>query len=142
MTATASPVLGRPLWYELMTSDMAAAEKFYDKVVGWTSEPFGGSPQPYTMFNRSEKTPVAGVMTTPKEMGAPPFWAVYVGVPKLEDGVSKIKQLGGSECSPLICGVRKKVVRPGRLELPTPRLGGVRGRAFEIKFVLAGLRWL
>ena len=40
MTMTASPVVGRPLWYELMTGDMKAAEAFYDKVVGWTSAPF------------------------------------------------------------------------------------------------------
>ena len=29
-TTTTSTVLGRPLWYELMTTDMKAAEKFYD----------------------------------------------------------------------------------------------------------------
>ena len=46
MTATVSPVLGRPLWYELMTTDMKAAEKFYKTVVGWTSTPFDGAPQP------------------------------------------------------------------------------------------------
>ena len=57
MTATASPVLGRPLWYELMTTDMKAAEKFYKTVVGWTSAPFDGAPQPYTMFNRNSRHP-------------------------------------------------------------------------------------
>ena len=35
-------------------------------------------------------------------MKAPPFWAMYVGVPTLEDAVAKIKQLGGSELSPVI----------------------------------------
>jgi predicted enzyme related to lactoylglutathione lyase len=44
MTVTVSPVLGRPLWYELMTTDMKAAESFYGNVVGWTSAPFEGSP--------------------------------------------------------------------------------------------------
>ena len=47
-TAAPSQVLGRPVWFELMTTDTKAAEAFYDKVVGWTSEPFGDSPQPYT----------------------------------------------------------------------------------------------
>ena len=36
MTVTVSSVLGRPLWYELMTTDMKAAESFYRKVVGWS----------------------------------------------------------------------------------------------------------
>ena len=102
MTMTASPVVGRPLWYELMTSDAKAAETFYDKVVGWTSAPFEGSPVPYTTFKRSGDVPVAGLMTTPPEMKAPPFWAMYVGVATIEDGIAKIKQLGGSELSPVI----------------------------------------
>ena len=102
MTATASPVLGRPLWYELMTTDMKAAEKFYKNVVGWTSAPFDGSPQPYTMFNRNSDIPVGGVMNRPEGMNAPPFWAMYVGVPKLEEAARKVKRLGGSELSPVI----------------------------------------
>ena len=59
MATTASAVQGRPLWYELMTTDMKAAEKFYDTVVGWTSGPFEGSPQPYTMFSRGSDVPSA-----------------------------------------------------------------------------------
>ena len=32
----------------------------------------------------------------------PPFWAMYVGVPKLEDAAAHIKKLGGREYSPVI----------------------------------------
>ena len=102
MTVSTPTLLGRPLWYELMTTDTNAAEKFYKNVVGWTSQPFKGSPQPYTMFNRAGEVPVAGLMKTPEGMNAPPFWAMYVGVPKLEDAVANIKRLGGSELSPVI----------------------------------------
>ena len=52
MTTASSTLLGRPVWYELMTSDMAAAEKFYKNVIGWTAAPFEGSPTPYTTFSR------------------------------------------------------------------------------------------
>jgi uncharacterized protein len=102
MPVAVSTLLGRPLWYELMTTDMKAAEPFYKAVVGWSSKPFAGSPQPYTIFNRSEEVSVAGLMTRPEGMNAPPFWAMYVGVPKLEEAASHIKRLGGSECSPVI----------------------------------------
>ena len=71
MTAAGS-ILGRPLWYELMTTDMKAAEAFYKTVVGWTAVPFEGSPQPYVMFMRAADKPVAGLMTTPPGMNAPP----------------------------------------------------------------------
>jgi predicted enzyme related to lactoylglutathione lyase len=102
MTVASSTLLGRPLWYELMTTDANAAEKFYRNVVGWTAKPFAESPQPYTIFNRSGDVGVAGLMNRPTGMNAPPFWAMYVGVPKLEDALAHIKRLGGSEMSPVI----------------------------------------
>lgn len=102
MTATDSPLLGRPLWYELMTTDAKAAEGFYDTVIGWTSAPFTGATQPYTIFSRAAETPVAGLMERPAGVKAPPFWAMYVGAPNLETAASHVKRLGGRECSPVI----------------------------------------
>lgn len=102
MTTTVATLLGRPLWYELMTTDMAAARAFYRDVVGWTSKPFEGSPQPYEEFQRAGGVPVAGMMTMPAAVQAPPFWAMYVGVPKLEDAAAEIVRLGGRECSPIV----------------------------------------
>jgi predicted enzyme related to lactoylglutathione lyase len=102
MSVAVSTMLGRPLWYELMTTDMKAAQAFYNAVVGWSSSPFQGAPQPYATFNRSAEAPVAGVMTTPEDVDAPPFWAMYVAVPKVEDAAAHIKRLGGSEMSPVI----------------------------------------
>jgi uncharacterized protein len=102
MTATVSTLLGRPLWYELMTTDLPAAEAFYGTVVGWTPVPFEGAPQPYVMFQRSGGVAVAGLMARPADLEAPPFWAMYVGVPALEDAAAHIARLGGRECSPVI----------------------------------------
>src|SRR5262245_908864 len=102
MATTVSTLLGRPVWYELMTSAPGAAGTFYKNVVGWTSAPFEGSPQPYTVFKRSGGVQVAGLMKTPADMKMPPFWAMYVATPKLEDTVAQIKRLGGSEMSPVI----------------------------------------
>ena len=118
MTTTATTVLGRPLWYELMTTDMKAAEQFYRKVVGWTAVPFEGSPQPYSTFNRSGDVPVAGLMKRPDGMNFPPFWAMYVGVQKLEDGVAHIKKLGGKELSPVI-----DIPKVGRMQMMTDPQG-------------------
>jgi predicted enzyme related to lactoylglutathione lyase len=85
-----------------MTSDPKAAETFYGKVVGWSAAPFPESPQPYWVFLRSGDVPVAGLMKTPDGMNAPPFWAMYVGAPKLEETVRKVEQLGGSQLSGVI----------------------------------------
>jgi uncharacterized protein len=123
MPVAASTLLGRPLWFELMTSDMKAAEQFYRTVVGWESIPFEGSPMPYTMFTRGGDTPLAGVYTTPDGMNAPPFWAMYVGVPKLEAAAAQIKQLGGSEISEVIV-----VPTVGRMQM----MSDPQGAAFYI----------
>jgi uncharacterized protein len=102
MTTAVSRLLGRPVWYELMTTDMAAADNFYRNVVGWTSAPFEASPNPYKVFKRSGDVQAAGLMKTPDGMNMPPFWAMYIAVPKLEDAVAHIKRLGGSELSGII----------------------------------------
>ncbi len=48
-----APLRGRLLWFELMTKDLPAAEKFYTTVVGWTITPFAGAGMPYSMFTRA-----------------------------------------------------------------------------------------
>ena len=95
MAVATSTFLGRPLWYELMTTDMKAAAAFYGTVIGWKAAPFDGASQPYTMFDRGGDVLVGGVLTLPAEVKAPPFWAMYVGVPKIEDAAAHITRLGG-----------------------------------------------
>jgi uncharacterized protein len=102
MTTAASTLLGRPIWYELMTTEPAAAEKFYRNVVGWKSAPFGEALNPYTIFKRSGDVGVAGVLKRPADMPMPPFWSMYIGVPDFGDAVARIKRLGGGEMSPVI----------------------------------------
>jgi predicted enzyme related to lactoylglutathione lyase len=123
MTAAASSLRGRPLWYELMTTDMKAAEAFYTAVVGWTAAPFEGTPQPYVLFKRSGEVPVAGLLNRPDDVKMPPFWAMYVGVATIEEGADHIKRLGGRELSPVI-----DVPTVGRMQM----MSDPQGAAFYI----------
>ena len=111
MAVATSTLLGRPVWYELMTTDMKAAEAFYKTVVGWQTEPFEGAGQPYTAFNRG-KTGVGGVMTKPSEVKAPPFWAMYIAAPNLEETVANIKRLGGKTHTDVI-----SIPKVGRMQM-------------------------
>jgi predicted enzyme related to lactoylglutathione lyase len=95
-------VRGRPLWYELLTADMKAAEDFYTKVVGWRVTPFAGAATPYDVWSTADGTQVGGVMPIPEGMGWPPHWVMYVGVPALGDAVRQIERLGGRALSPVI----------------------------------------
>ena len=42
------------IWYELLTSDPAAAEQFYGAVLGWRARRAEGSPVEYHMFGTTD----------------------------------------------------------------------------------------
>ena len=87
-TAAPAQILGRHVWSDLMTTDMKGAEDFYKKVVGWTSEPFPNSPNPYIQFKRSGGAGAAGLMERPRDMNMPPFWSMYIAVPDLDEATN------------------------------------------------------
>ena len=126
----ADPLLGRVLWYELMTTDMKAAGEFYAKIVGWKVSPFEGSPEPYDVLMRGGDVGIGGVMTIPEGMGFPPHWGMYIGVPKLEDAVAEIERRGGSGLSPVI-----EVPEVGRMRT----MKDPQGAAFSILQPPAGM---
>ena len=41
------------VWYELMTTDMNAAEAFYGAVIGWGRQAWGEPGTPYTLMSAS-----------------------------------------------------------------------------------------
>ena len=91
----ADKLLGSFVWCELMTTDTAAAESFYKKVVGWSTEPFGPGGS-YTVLNNSAGTGVGGIMAIPGEAkGMPPNWMMYVGTPDVDATAMRVAQLGG-----------------------------------------------
>jgi uncharacterized protein len=89
---------GRFVWYELMTTDMGAAKRFYGKVVGWSTQDMPHPDMTYTLFTVGGSS-VAGLMNLPddaKKMGVPPSWIGYVGVDDVDASAEKAKRLGGS----------------------------------------------
>jgi len=85
-------------WYELMTTDVKAAEAFYTAVVGWRGEPFGGGVHDYTVMNAADRG-VAGLMTLPDEakaMGAGPSWMGYIYAENVDAAVASLKKAGGA----------------------------------------------
>jgi predicted enzyme related to lactoylglutathione lyase len=88
---------GRFCWYELMTTDLAAARNFYDPVVGWQSSDAQMPGMKYWMFKQGDAM-VAGLMDLPEEsrkMGTPPNWIGYVFVPDVDASAAKVTASGG-----------------------------------------------
>lgn len=89
---------GRFVWYELMTTDTDAAQRFYGKVAGWGAEKAPVSNQPYTLFTTGG-VPVSGLMALPPQAcsaGAPPSWIGYVAVADVDGSTERVKRLGGA----------------------------------------------
>ena len=91
MTVSKTP--GAPCWVDLLTTDTAAAARFYAAVLGWTageaSSEFGGY---FMMFRDGE--PVAGVMPA-NAPDDPSSWTVYLETPDLAATVARAQQAGG-----------------------------------------------
>jgi uncharacterized protein len=85
-------------WYELLTTDVSAAQSFYGKVVGWDVQDASTSEFAYRLFSVGG-TPVAGLMELPldgRKKGATPRWVGYVAVEDVDRVVGQLKRLGGT----------------------------------------------
>jgi predicted enzyme related to lactoylglutathione lyase len=83
--APSSETEGRFVWYDLMTTDPEAAQSFYTKLIGWSTEGWD-APTPYTMWKNEDQS-LGGVMTLPdeaKQAGAPPHWLGYIHTPDVD----------------------------------------------------------
>jgi uncharacterized protein len=88
---------GKFVWYELMTSDLAAAEDFYEHVVGWGARDADMPNLRYTLFT-ADAVPVAGLMalsTEARAAGVRPAWLGYVSVGDVDADVARVGQAGG-----------------------------------------------
>jgi hypothetical protein len=84
-------------WYELLTTDAAAARAFYRQVVGWGAQDASTAAFPYSVFTRGS-TEVGGLMDLPpdaRRMGATPRWVGYVRVEDIDGIAERLTQLGG-----------------------------------------------
>jgi uncharacterized protein len=85
---------GNFVWYELVTSNIPAAEAFYGRVVGWDAQAFEGGGEPYKILSMKGKG-VGGLMRLPEGMSQP-FWMGYVGTSDIDAAVARWKDSGGS----------------------------------------------
>jgi uncharacterized protein len=89
---------GSFVWYELLTTDMAAAATFYADVVGWGAQDASTPDLAYTLLTAGTIS-VGGLMGLPEDarkMGATPRWMGYVLVDDVDAAAERIKRLGGA----------------------------------------------
>lgn len=93
---------GNFCWYELGTSDQAAAKSFYTQLLGWTFSdiPMGEGMGDYTMFLRDGKEVGALYELHGQMKGVPPHWTTYVSVDSADQTAARAKELGGEVMAP------------------------------------------
>jgi hypothetical protein len=89
---------GRFAWYELLTTDVQAANAFYTAVMGWGALDASAPGRPYVVFTAGEAA-VGGLMSLPqdaRDTGVAPSWIGYVGVDDVDVSAERTRRLGGT----------------------------------------------
>jgi predicted enzyme related to lactoylglutathione lyase len=94
--STVETAVGRIGWHELLTDDIAGAQEFYSKLLGWETQVFKPGEFDYQMIT-SGGVGHGGYL--PKEQfapEAPTFWLAYVYVQSVDEIASRTKAGGGT----------------------------------------------
>lgn len=89
---------GRFVWYELLTTDIAAATAFYARVMRWGAWDASMPGRPYILFGDG-KSAISALTPLPDEArrtGVEPTWVCYVGVDDVDAAAGQAVQLGGA----------------------------------------------
>jgi len=92
---------GMPIWYELLTSDVEGAKRFYGNLVGWTTTtfPMPEDGTPYYILNY-DAAGVGGLMALPDGAPTGPGWFAYFHVADVDATVAQNDQAGGKTQMP------------------------------------------
>jgi len=94
---------GTPIWYELITADPEAAQRFYESAIGWTIDARPMAGMDYRLIVAENGENAGGVMRLDDRMkagGAGPAWLFYIGVDDVDATVEKAGTAGAGVIMP------------------------------------------
>jgi len=95
MTETMTEMQGTPCWYELGTSDLEGAQRFYGALLGWSVKDAGMPGFDYRLASHGGDL-VAGMMALADQTGAPPpNWTIYFAVDDCDGTAAAVTAAGG-----------------------------------------------
>ena len=121
------------VWHELNTTDIAAADKFYSQLIGWTSKPWDPNPS-YKVWTlgREGRAGLYQIHELPNTVTPPPHWLNYIGTPDVDATVRQAVELGGKVVTPAA-----DVPRVGRMAV----LQDPQGAMFAVYARLERVKW-
>lgn len=95
-----SSFLGRFVWRELLTDDLAEAKAFYGPLFEWTFDPFQSGGRRCERI-RHDELDFGAIAPLIPELGKSAWWVGYIGVADVERACEEIEEAGGKvEMSP------------------------------------------
>lgn len=96
---------GQNVWFDLITTDLDGAKRFYTEVIGWTTQQWKDAPpdRPYTMWI-SDNRPLGGLIALSadaRKNGVPSHWLASTVVDDAEAAVGRAQRLGGEILDPV-----------------------------------------
>jgi predicted enzyme related to lactoylglutathione lyase len=93
---TNTHLTGQFVWYDLITSDVASAKKFYGGLFGWEFEAAGKDASEYTII-KADGTPIGGIIYSEKAKEIDgEQWLSYLSVSDVDRAVDVTTKRGGS----------------------------------------------
>jgi hypothetical protein len=91
---------GEFCWHELLTTDKAAAFRFYSRLFGWKTrnEVPMGLMGTYLVFG-TDREDVGGMFSLPQAAPTPPTWLYYVRTEDLDAAITRVEGHGGKVLS-------------------------------------------
>jgi uncharacterized protein len=90
---------GKLIWAELVTPDLAAAQRFYGGAFGWTFHEIPTGDTTYVVAKLGG-APVAGLVQRPLQPGVQPAWLPFLSVSDVQDAGQRVIAHGGKEMNP------------------------------------------
>ena len=90
--------VGAPIWIDLATSDLHAAQEFYGAVFGWTFESYGPEYGGY-LNALCHGRPVAGMMANDPQWDMPDGWTVYLHTADIRATLAQAATAGAVMCA-------------------------------------------
>jgi predicted enzyme related to lactoylglutathione lyase len=94
----ANPNAGRFAWHELMTTDPAAAGRFYGQLFGWTVQEQNMGPAGVYRLFKHEGKEIGGCI--PSKPGMPSAWLPYVAADDVDATVARVTEHHGKVIVP------------------------------------------
>lgn len=93
---------GKVIWVDLVTPDLARAERFYGGLFGWTFDIIHTGRTDYAVA-RLDGTPVAGIVQRPIPAGTQrhPAWLTFIAIGNVRNAAKTIIAQGGQLLSPV-----------------------------------------